>query len=209
MGAGGFGAEAIWVIEDMNKSIVPSDQWEILGYVDDIAKKGSEHYDYKILGTPEEFAAELKGEQIWYFCAIGNNQARKRISSRLDQLGWQAATLIHPSVVIARKVKIGLGTYIGAGSIICPNTSIGSHVLINTRVAVGHDSIMEDFSQACPGAQINGMCKINEGVLIGSNASIFPKRSIGAWSTVGGNSQVISSVKPGITVNGVPAIKIY
>ena len=79
-------------------------------------------------------------------------------------------------------------------------------MLINTRAAIGHDAVVEDFSQICPGAQINGNCKVGRRALIGSNASIFPGISIGEGATVGGNSQVIRIVKANKTVNGVPAV---
>ena len=209
MSAGGFGTEAVWVLEEMNKMNQKGKSWNIIGYADDQgAKKNMIFYDYKALGTPEEVAADYIGQEMWYFCAIGNNEIRRRVSNRLNHLGWQAATLIHPSVIMAKNIHIGQGSYIGAGSILCPNAVIEEHVLINTRVAVGHDVVFENFSQACPGSQINGSCKIGEGAIIGSNASIFPGKSVGSWSTVGGNSQVIRSVKSGTTVNGVPAMVI-
>lgn len=209
IGAGGFGAEAIWVLEDMNRLNSKALGWNIIGYVDDdTSKKDKVYYDYKTLGSPEELAVTYEGEEVWYYCAIGNNTTRANIVQRLDNLGWHAAILIHPSVILARNISIGEGTYIGAGSIICPNAVIGKHVLINTRAAIGHDAVVEDFSQICPGAQINGNCKVGRRALIGSNASIFPGISIGEGATVGGNSQVIRIVKANKTVNGVPAVML-
>ena len=209
MGAGGFGAEAIWALEEMNKLSPLSDQWNILGYVDDDkSKKGKVFYNYQTLGTPGEVDEIYSGNQLWYFCAIGDNRIRSNIVKCLDELAWKAATLIHPSAVMAKNIEIGEGSYIGPASVICPNAIIGKHVLINTRVAIGHDVIMENFSQACPGAQINGFCKIGHSSFIGSNASIMPGTKIGEKATVGGNSQVLRAVKSGTTVNGVPAIKV-
>ena len=210
MGAGGFGTEAMWILEEMNKLESSADCWDILGYVeDDVLKKHKVYYDYKTLGTPEEVEEDYAGQDLWYFCAIGDNYTRAAVAERLDRLGWKAATLIHPSVIMARNIKIGQGSFVGAGSVICPNAMIGEHVLINVRVAIGHDSVMESFSQACPGAQINGFCKIKYAAMIGSNASILPGRTVGEGATVGGNSQVLRSIKAGTTVNGVPALTIY
>ena len=209
MGAGGFGAEAIWALEEMNKLSSLSDQWNILGYADDNkSKKGKVFYNYQTLGTPGEVDEIYSGNQLWYFCAIGDNRIRSNMVKRLDELAWKAATLIHPSAVMAKNVEIGKGSYIGPASVICPNAIIGEYVLINTRVAIGHDVIMENFSQACPGAQINGFCKIGHSSFIGSNASIMPGTKIGEKVIVGANSQVLRAVKSGITVNGVPAIKV-
>lgn len=208
-GAGGFGAEAIWALEEMNKQSSEAELWNILGYVDDDpSKKGCVFYDYKTLGTPEEVAVSNKAKELWYFCAVGNNKTRASIVERMEKLNWCAALLIHPTAIFARNVKIGEGTYIGAGTIVCPNAVIGKHVLVNVRAVVGHDVVVDDYSQLCPGAQINGECRIGRGSLVGSNASIFPGKKVGEDAIVGGNSQVIRSVKAGTTVNGVPAVII-
>ncbi len=209
MGSSGFAAEAIWVLEEMNKTLNSTDCWDIIGYADDdISKKDKLYYDHKILGSPEDIAKDYAGQELWYFCAIGNNIHRSNVANRLDGYSWKAATLIHPSVIMARNIKIGEGTYIGAASVICPNAIIDKHVIINVRVAIGHDARMQSFSQACPGSQINGFCEVGYSAIIGSNASIIPGKKIGDGATVGGNAQVLRSVKPNKTVIGVPARNI-
>jgi sugar O-acyltransferase (sialic acid O-acetyltransferase NeuD family) len=207
IGAGGFGQEAIWVAESMNPSLPEAERWEIPGYLDDNPElAGQEYYGYKVLGRPVEEAG--RGSKTWYYCAVGNNAARGQLAERLDGWGWRAATLIHPSVIQARYTRIGEGTYIGAGSIISPNARVGRHVIINQRVSVGHDAVMDDFSQACPGAQLNGRCRIGRGALIGSNASLLQDKSVGDYAVVGSNSQVVRNVDAGTTVCGVPALRI-
>lgn len=209
MGAGGHGQEAVWILESMNQKHPDSMIWNILGYVDDtVSKKDMMHYGYKVLGPPEEVAIEYVGKEIWYYCAIGINAERERNSIRLEKLGWKAATLIHPSVIIAKYASIAEGSYFGPGSVVCPNSTIGRHVIVNVGVCVGHDSVLGDFSQINPGAQITGYVKIGRGAFIGSNASIHPRKSVGDHATVGANSQVVRNVKSGATVTGVPAIAI-
>lgn len=209
MGAGGFGTEAVWILEEQNKLMKKSDRWSILGYVDDDADKiNQKYYDYNTLGKPEDLSRRFREKELWYFCAIGNNSTRAKVTKRLNEMGWKAATLIHPSVIMARNVFVGEGTIIAAGAILCPNASIGKHVLINIKAVIGHDAILGDYSQACPGAQINGFCEIGHYSFIGSNASILPGKSVGDYAVVGANSQVIRSVRPNTTVNGVPAVAI-
>lgn len=203
-GAGGFGAEAVWVAEEMNAAASPP--WQILGYVDDdLRKEGSTLYGYPVLGSPCPVAAELSGQEIWYHVAIAKTAARQRMVERLEQFGWQAATLVHPSVVRAREVEIGPGTYVGALAVLSPGSSIGQHVIINQRVAVGHDSSIGDFANLCPGAQVNGCCVVGMGATLGSNSSIHQGRSVGQYATVASNSLVIRSVPGGTTVLGIPA----
>ena len=205
MGAGGFGMEAIWVAEEMNRNLSDKNKFKILGYVDDYPeKKGKIFYGYPVLGLPEQVAQELKNE-IYFHCAIGDNKSRENVTNRLTLVGWRPITLIHPSALMGREVNIGEGSYIGAGTVVAPRAKIGNHVLINCSSGIGHDSVLEDFSQVCPGARVNGMCIVKKHAFIGSNASLHPGITVGAAATVGANSQVIRSVKPNTTVIGVPA----
>jgi sugar O-acyltransferase (sialic acid O-acetyltransferase NeuD family) len=209
-GCGGFGAEAIWVAEDTSVSQNDDLKWNVLGYVDDDRRKAAlECYGYKVLGSPEVTAPGLNGREVWYFCAIGDNSARQRMAERLDGLGWRAATLIHPSVVRARNVQVGEGTYVGALSILSPNCTVGRHVIINQHAAIGHDAHIGDFSNICPSAQINGSCRIGRGALIGSHASVMQGRSVGENAVVGANSLVIRAVPSCATVIGVPAKTLF
>jgi len=205
MGAGGFGMEAIWVAEEMNRHLSDKNKLNILGYIDDTSgKKGKKFYGYSVLGLPEQIAQELKGE-IFFHCAIGDNKSRENVVNRLLGFGWRPITLIHPSALIGREVSIGEGSYIGAGTVVAPCAKIGNYVLINCSSGIGHDSVLEDFSQVCPGARVNGLCIVKKHAFIGSNASLHPGITVGTAATVGANSQVIRSVRPNTTVIGVPA----
>lgn len=198
-GAGGFGQEAVWVAESMNDQLPPAERWNVLGYLDDDASKaGKTFYGYPVLSS-------APAGRVWFHCALGDNATREAVAARLEARGWRPATLIHPSVIRAKFVEVGEGSYVGAGSILSPSCRLGRHVLVNQRVAIGHDAVLEDFSQACPGAQINGYCTLRRGAFVGSNASLHQGRVVGERAVVGANSQVIRDVEPGATVLGVPA----
>jgi sugar O-acyltransferase (sialic acid O-acetyltransferase NeuD family) len=208
-GCGGFGAEVAWIAEDINAAHTAAPPWQIVGFVDDNpAHKDQDCYGYRVLGSPEEVAGQLGRTETWYYCAIGDNAARERMVARLSAFGWQAATLIHPSVVRAKNVTVGEGTCVAPMSVLSPNTLIGRHVLINQRVTVGHDVILHDFCNICSGAQLNGFCQVGRSSTVGSNASLYPGRSVGDNATVGANSMVIRNVASHISVFGVPARKI-
>jgi sugar O-acyltransferase (sialic acid O-acetyltransferase NeuD family) len=201
-GAGGLAQEAIWVAEAVNADAPLETRWDILGYLsDDPSQHGTTVYGYPVLAGPPP----SRGATLWYHCAVGSNDARERAAGRLGGLGLKAATLVHPSVIQARGAEVGEGTYIGAGTILSPNAKVGCHVLINQRVLVGHDVTMSDFSQACPGAALSGGSRVGKGALIGTNASIYPRQTVGEYAVVGSNSYVIRRVAPRTTVLGVPA----
>lgn len=205
-GAGGFGAEAAWVAEEMNAAGSVPWQWRLLGFVDDNPEKvNSAVFDYPVLGLPAPMATRFQGEEIWYHCAIADYEARRQMVERLQQFGWRPASLLHPSAIRARNIDVGAGTYVGALAILSPNCRIGQQVIINQRAAIGHDSVIGDFANICPGAQINGHCTIGPGARIGSNASIHQGRSVGERASVASNSLVIRAVAAGTTVLGIPA----
>jgi len=207
MGAGGFGQEAVWVAEDMNEHLPAADRWDVRGYIDDDASKaGLRLYGYDTLGTPSKFRSCSEGQEIHYFCAIGDNRVREKVCAILSAWNWRPATLVHSSVVAAKGVRIGEGTYVGAGVVLCPNAQLGAHAILNVRAVVGHDVVIEDFAQLGSGATVNGDCLIERGAFLGSNASVHRGRSVGAFAVVGSNSQVLRSVKPSTTVFGVPAV---
>jgi len=205
LGSGGFGAEALWVVEDMNRSGAHDFLWEILGFGDDNPdKKGGKIQGCEILGTSNELANKFDPE-VYFHCSFGKNAGRARVAQMMKSKGFRGATLIHPSVVIEKSATVGEGTYIGANSVVAPGAQIGDFVLINTLAGIGHDCAIGDFVQVCPGAKVNGDCTIDRFAFIGSNASVQPGKTVGESATVGANSFVVRSVKPHSMVCGVPA----
>jgi acetyltransferase-like isoleucine patch superfamily enzyme len=108
-------------------------------------------------------------------------------------------------VILADDARIGVGTYIAPGCVICPRAQVGSHVIINVHVSVGHDSVLGDYAQLCPGTRISGGCGIGRYALLGSNASLSPGVRVGEGAVVGANSHAVRNVPARVTVAGVPA----
>jgi sugar O-acyltransferase (sialic acid O-acetyltransferase NeuD family) len=208
LGAGGLGKEALWVAEEMNRaaSHFGTQPWNILGYFDDNPGKSGELLNgYAVLGNLAGADLGLNATDVYYCCAIGNNQIRQQMVERVTPLGWQAATLVHPSAVIAPSAVIGEGTYVGAGTVVSPNAVVGCHVILNVQVSVGHDSKVNDFAQACPGVKISGGCVVEEQAFLGSNATLGPRIRVGRGAKLGANSYAVGTVKPGVTALGIPA----
>lgn len=206
IGAGGMGKEAAWVAADAKRAGMRGADWEILGFADDNrAKLGALVYGFPVLGTFEELAAKYAGGPLAYYCAVAAVEPRRRLVAQADSLGWTAATLIHPSVILADDAVVGKGTYVGALSVLSPSCRVGNHALINQRVTIGHDAVVEDFATVFCGAQINGGCVVGEAAVLGSNATLQPAVCIGDSAVVASNSAVLRNVDPGVSVIGVPA----
>jgi sugar O-acyltransferase (sialic acid O-acetyltransferase NeuD family) len=195
LGAGGLGAEALWVARDVG-------EWDPVSFADDDVTKGGHSRGIPITGKIEAVYESM--EPTWFYCAIGDNLARGRVFDRFMAKGWKPAKLVHPSVIMGPGVEIGDGCYVGAGSILGPDSSLGRGVVINCHVTVGHDSRMEEFTQACPGSRISGHCRVGAFAFLGSNATLRQGVRLGSGTTVAANSLVVRNVAEGMVI-GVPA----
>lgn len=201
VGAGGYAQEVLWVVDDINDH---SPAWDFLGFIDPIhiERKGQTLYDRRILGGWDEVP---KLGEIYFACGIGAPASRKKECIEAELRGYKPASLIHPSVIVARHVQIGGGTVIGAGSILAPYATLGRHCALNLGVTVGHNSRMGDFCVLSPGAQLLGNTTLDDQVFLGANATVYLGRRVGMGSIVGANSFLVTHLGPGRSVIGVPA----
>ena len=137
--------------------------------------------------------------------AIGDNETRANVSSRLQTAGERLAIARHPTSIVATDVRIGGGTTICAGAIVCAGVRLGQGVILNTGSIVDHHSMIGDFAHIAPGVRIGGEVWIGERAFVGIGASILPRITIGAGAIVGAGAVVTRDVPPGVTVAGVPA----
>jgi sugar O-acyltransferase (sialic acid O-acetyltransferase NeuD family) len=202
LGSGGYAQEVLWVLDDLN---VDTPRWEFLGFIDPAAptKKGQSLYERPILGGFE--AAGSLPENVFFASGIGNPLARRKEALKAEELGWHAASLVHPTVTIARQVEMGPGTVVGAGSILAPYAKLGRHCSVNLHVSIGHNSVVGDYCVLAPGARLSGFANLGEGVFVGTNASIHQGQRIGSFSTLGANSILVTDLGSNKSSLGVPA----
>src|SRR3989338_6102988 len=129
----------------------------VKGFIDDNIKKGTYIDGVPVLGKCGDLGSFFKID-LQVVVAIGNNFIRSKIFSDLYQLGFTPYSVIHPSAIISPAVKLGKGviifagvvintgnvrvkqfSYLGTGSAVNPNITIGRNVLIGTGAAVVKD----------------------------------------------------------------------
>lgn len=202
IGAGDFGREVAWLIEEINKSDLT---YHIVGYLDDDPEKiGKKINGYKVLGKISELMDLSRNKFVCAVIAMQDGKARRQIVDMFpDFKEWE--TLIHPSVNIADTSKIGCGCVICAKSTLSIDTFIGEHCLLNVSVIIGHDCVIGDYVTIMSGSCICGHVKINDEAYLATNVTVIPKITIGAGAKVGAGSSVIQNIKDGYSVMGVPA----
>lgn len=137
--------------------------------------------------------------------SAGSMQRRREIFESFTGRGYTFATLIHPSAVIASDVRLGPGVQIMAGSVIQTCTIIGANTIVNTRSSVDHDCVIGDHVHISPGVTLCGNVTIHSEVHIGAGSTIIQGRTVQQKSVVGAGSVVLSNIRAGSTVYGVPA----
>lgn len=205
IGAGGFGREVAWLIEDINKT---KPEWKIRGFVDENADlKGNFINGYLVLGDLEW----LKSKEIYSVCAVGNPKTKKNIINRLVDSRVKYPILIHPSVIKSDMTEIGEGSIICAGNILTVNIEVGKHVIINLDCTVGHDVQIGDYSTVLPSVNISGCVALKECVSIGTGSAIIQGVEIAENTIIGAGSIVIKDLPANCIAVGVPAkpIKSY
>ena len=121
IGAGGFGREVAWLVERINE-VNPT--WNLKGFIDDNESLwGNVEGDYPVLGGCEYLKS--LGD-VYAVCAVGSAKVRKIIIGRIKESNVKFATLIDPSVLVSKRVEIGEGSIICAGTIITVDIKIGN-----------------------------------------------------------------------------------
>ncbi|MFG6496238.1 acetyltransferase [Fictibacillus sp. UD] len=199
IGAGGFGREVAWLIEDINKD---NPEWNILGFADDNKEiHGTEMNGYEVLGDIEW----LKSQELNVVCAIGDPITKKRTIERLKDSNISFPVLIHPSVIYSDRVSFGEGSIICAANIITTDIKIGNHVIINLDCTIGHDAILGDYTTVLPSVNVSGFVVTDESVSVGTGSAIIQGVKIGRNTVVGAGSVVVKDLPDNCTAVGAPA----
>ncbi|GAB2614326.1 acetyltransferase [Belliella aquatica] len=133
-----------------------------------------------------------------YIIAIGQNTIRKKIvTTQLNEHSF--LNVIHPSAILSNNISIGLGNVVMELAIVKIGSTIGNHVILNTKASIDHDCTIEDYVHIGPGSTLCGGVKVSEGTLVGAGSVILPNIEIGKWCTIAAGSVVHQSVADGQT----------
>lgn len=161
---------------------------------------------YKVVGTSNDVSKYKEGYD--FFVAIGNNEIREKVTTKLSGLDINPVSLIHPSAVIDATVSISSGTAVMANVVINANTRIGKGCIINTAATVDHDCIIDNYVHISPGAHIAGTVEIGKSGWIGIGTSVINNVTICKQCVVGAGSVVVDDMAKSGTYVGIPVKKI-
>lgn len=198
IGASGHGK----VVADIALSL---GKWEEIYFLDD-DKSIKKSLGLEVIGTTDKIADYI--DEYDMFVGIGNNEIRKKLYMKLEQLGASIPVLVHPSAVVGKEVTIDKGTVVMAGVVINCSTTIGKGCIINTGARIDHDNLIEDFVHISPGSLLAGTVTIGECTWLGIGSVVRNNIKIAKKCLIGAGAVVVRNITKNGVYIGVPAKKI-
>jgi sugar O-acyltransferase (sialic acid O-acetyltransferase NeuD family) len=182
-------------------------EYDIVGFLDDVSVEGTlgELCGFPVFSGIENLDRLYREGVRHVIIAFGNCVGRLKAAEIVRSRGFQLATAVHPTAIIASDVVVGEGTVIAAGAVVNPAVRIGANVIVNTAASVDHESELANGVHICPGVRLAGQVKVGEGALVGIGSSVIERVSIGAGAFIGAGSVVIDDIPPYTLAYGVPA----
>ncbi len=181
--------------------------YEIVGFLDDVnpERHRTEFHGLSILGGKEQLDELVDLGVKHLLIAVGDCNARLRLSELIGARGFRLGTAIHPKSVVATDVSIGAGTVVCAGAVVNPGSTIGLSAIINTTASVDHECIVEAGVHIGPGAHLGGRVTVRRGAQVGIGAIVKDRTVIGANSMVGAGAVVVKDIPESVLAYGNPA----
>jgi sugar O-acyltransferase (sialic acid O-acetyltransferase NeuD family) len=180
--------------------------FSIHGFADDNHELGDKINGHQcIANTFEDIKEHCQPGYRLFFVAIGDNNVRQEIYKMAIALGYDIPSIIHPTAVVSRHAKIGLGTVAMAGAVVNANATVGNGCILSSGSSIDYDCAIADGVQISPGVSIAGGVSIGAKSFIGTGANIIPGITVGEGCLVGAGAAVTKDIENGGRVAGVPA----
>ena len=109
---------------------------------------------------------------------------------------------------MSKRIRVGEGSIICAGTIITVDVIIGKHVIVNLDCTLGHDDIINDFVTMYPSVNVSGNVEIGECSELGTGAQIIQGKKIVPNTIIGAGAVVVKDIEEKGTYVGSPVRKI-
>ena len=116
----------------------------------------------------------------------------------------QFPPIVHSSAWVSPTASLGRGAVVLAQASVGSGSTLGAGALINTGASLDHDSTLSDFASLGPGSRTGGNTLIGPRTMLGLQAGILERRTIGEDSVVGAHSLVIENIPPLSVAIGTP-----
>lgn len=102
----------------------------------------------------------------------GNLQARRDVTMRIGEAGYQTPSLVHPRAYVSATSSVGPGTFVMAGAIVDCKVAIAAAVVVWPGACVSHDSTVASNTFLSPNCTICGDCRIGADCFVGAGSVV-------------------------------------
>lgn len=163
-GAGGHG-------RSVAEAVMASGEFQIVGFLDDAYPAVRQVWGLPLLGRISQFP-EFRGCADVAIVAIGTNEVRKKLCTRLISGGSELATVIHPRAIVSHSAIIGSGSAIMAGAIVGTEAQLGRGVIVNSGAIVDHHCKVDDFGHLGVNASMAGGAVLGNGAWMQAGSAL-------------------------------------
>ncbi|WP_411280391.1 acetyltransferase [Gemmatimonas sp.] len=200
-GAGGMGREVAQLLADLNER---EPTWSVLGYIsDDDSIHGTTSGDLPVIGGGAWVRARTQPIAVAF--GVGSPALKRILVERVRAPHVSFPTLVHPTVIMGRRVSLGEGTIVCAASVITVDIHVGAFSTVNLCCTITHDAVLGEYTTLAPSVNVSGNVTIGNGTDIGTGSKVIQGVSIGEWSIVGAGAVVSRDLPANVTAVGVPA----
>lgn len=165
-----------------------------------------------IKGIPVVGSEDLLETEEWkhkvsnVYCPIGNNPLRRKILSRVKELGYNTPYFIHPSACIADNVSIAEGVYVLPQTVIAPFVTLKKYSMVAINASIEHHSILNEGCFVASGVNVGANVNLIKDSYVGMGAVVITGvKIVGENSLIGAGSIVIRDVPDNAVMVGNPA----
>lgn len=204
IGAGGMARETFNVYIDSGR------EKDVLGFLEENCKNDGMMLNGRPVHDISYLSSIYDKKKALLIGGIGSTK-RKRLLVKLENEGFNFDTIIHPTVIQSKWVRLGKGSIVTAGVIMTCQVEIGKHVILNLGVRICHDVNIGSYTTLSPGVEVMGSAVLGDEVYVGTNATIIEHVHVGFGAIIAAGAVVTKAVPEMSLVAGVPAEvkKIY
>lgn len=164
-----------------------------------------------VVGTDDDLRALFAAGYHYGFVSlgsVGDTRVRRKLSSLLQECGFEIPNIIAPSAYVSPFAKLGQGIFVGRNAIVNARAEIGTCAIINTGAIVEHDCRVGAYAHISPSAVLCGTVCVGDDTHIGANAVIRQGLSVGARSIIGIGSVVTKAISDDQVAYGDPCVEV-
>lgn len=195
-----YGLDVYAMIDAINQSVNSERKYSVVGFVSDIQNI------FNDIEMPAPFLGTIKSWQVQKniscIVAIRNPSNKKMAVECIKEKGGVFETIIAPWTILPQRFEHGEGCIIASYSF-KNYAKFGDFVILDSSICESVE--IGDYSTLCAFSNTTS-AKIGRRVYVGSHSAVISKREIGDDVFIFPGSIVMTNLKSGSKVAGVPAM---